>query len=292
MTATTTRTRRLSSSLGLLGAAAALVLAACGGSEPTFEDDAFALTVNFDIGASEAPSRLLVGVLRPDGTRLGSPEQQVELEVMPVGAPEEAQRVPGTFIWIVENATGVYQGDIVFDRPGTWAVTVYPESGDPLAPVPFNVLEETFTPNVGEAAIVAPTPTLDDGPLEELTTDSEPDPRFYEISLEDALQSGRKTVLVFSTPAYCQTAACGPLLNNTKTLAADHTEVNFIHVEVYTGLTQPDFAPDPAHLAPALGPDYWNLQSEPWVFVIDEGGTVTARFEGVMDPDELAAHLG
>jgi len=291
MTVTTTRTRSLSWAIGLLAAIAALLLAACSSSS-TFEEGTFAVTANFDIGAGEAPGRLLVGLLEQDGTRVGSPDQHVELEVMPVGFPEESQRVPGTFTWIVENATGLYRGDFQFDRPGTWAVTVYPESGSPLPPVPFGVLEETFTPNVGEAAIVAPTPTLDDGPLEELTTDSDPDPRFYEISLEDALQSGRKTVLVFSTPAYCQTAACGPLLNNTKTLAADHADVNFIHVEVYTGLTQPDFAPDPAHLAPALGPDYWNLQSEPWVFVIDEGGTVTARFEGVMDPDELAAHLG
>jgi hypothetical protein len=57
-------------------------------------------------------------------------------------------------------------------------------------------------------------------------------------------------------------------------------------------LNEPDFAPDPAHLAPAAGAAYWNLPSEPWVFVIDETGTVTARFEGAVTGDELASALG
>ena len=48
---------------------------------------------------------------------------------------------------------------------------------------------------------------------------------------------------------------------------------------------------DAEHLAPAVGPEWYNLPSEPWVFVIDENGTVTGRFEGVMDPAELDAML-
>jgi hypothetical protein len=127
--------------------------------------------------------------------------------------------------------------------------------------------------------------------FEELTTDPSPDPAFYEVSLADALAAGDPTVLVFSTPAYCQTAACGPLLDHVKEIAPDHPGVTFIHVEVYTGLTDPDFAPDAQHLAPAVGPEWYNLPSEPWVFVIDENGVITGRFEGVMDPAELVAIL-
>jgi len=67
--------------------------------------------------------------------------------------------------------------------------------------------------------------------------------------------------------------------------------VNFIHVEVYTGLTDPDFVPDEAHLAPAAGEEWYRLISEPWVFVIDQAGRIAARFEGVMDASELTEVL-
>jgi hypothetical protein len=275
----------------LAGAAVlAVVLAGCGGEEPTFPDGSFIVIANRDIGTG--PNRVLLDVAQADGGRLGSPEHQIEVEISPIDHAGAVQRVPGVFTWMVEGAAGLYRADFDFDAPGSWAVTVHPESGDPLPWFPITVLAETFAPNVGELAPVAPTPTLDELAIEELTTDPDPDPRFYELSLEEAIASGRKTVLVFSTPAYCQTAACGPLLIITKELASDHPDVNFIHVEVYTGLADPDFAPDPAHLAPAVGAEYWNLQSEPWVFVIDETGTVSARFEGVMGHDELTAQLG
>ena len=88
------------------------------------------------------------------------------------------------------------------------------------------------------------------------------------------------------------TATCGPILNTVKSRANAYPDTNFIHIEVYTGFNKPNFAPDPSHLAPAAGATYWNLVAEPWVFVIDEGGIVRARFEGAMTPLELAAALG
>jgi len=35
----------------------------------------------------------------------------------------------------------------------------------------------------------------------------------------------------------------------------------------------------------------WRLVSEPWAFVVDSTGTIAARFEGAVDPDELRAAL-
>jgi hypothetical protein len=62
-------------------------------------------------------------------------------------------------------------------------------------------------------------------------------------------------------------------------------------VEIYAGFNKPDFVPDGDHLAPAVTIAGWNLPSEPWVFVIDEAGVISHRFEGVMDPAELVAAL-
>jgi hypothetical protein len=285
---------------GLGGIAALVVVAAlaagCSSGEsgdstaaPTFPDDSFTVIANADIGTG--PTRLLIGVVAEDGTRLGSPDRPIQVQAALLDDPDRSQQVPAEYAWIIEDAIGLYRAELDFDRAGTWAITVMPERGDPLPPAPFTVLEETHAPNVGEAAPEAPTPTLRDHAIEDLTTDRRPDARFYQMTLGEALDSGRPTVLVFSTPAYCLTATCGPLLDTVKELAPGYPGVNFIHIEVYTGLNEPGFAPDPAHLAPAAGPTYWNLPSEPWVFVIDETGTVTARFEGAVTSGELASAL-
>jgi hypothetical protein len=270
--------------------ALAVVAASCSSSDSTFPDGSFAVVANSDIGTG--PSRLLVGVIQEGGLRIGSSEDMLELEVAPADDPAAAQRVPAGFTWMVPDAFGLYRGEFEFDRPGIWQLTVHPESGDPFEPVEFGVAAETLSPNIGEAAPVAPTPTLADLPMEELTTDPDPEERFYEVSLADALASGRESVVIFATPAFCSTATCGPVLDNAKEVAADFPDVNFLHVEVYTGLTDPDFVPDAAHLAPAVTQEYWSLPSEPWVFVISEDGIVTARYEGVMETEELAGQLG
>lgn len=269
--------------------------AACGGSDSsdsseTFPEGAFAVRANSDLGTGR--DRLIVGVVLADGTRLGSPEEGVTLEVSPIDDPEATQRVQGLFTSIVEGGSGLYRGTFDFDRPGTWLVTVIPDRGDPLEPVPFPVLEAPSAPALGDAVPVLATPTLDDLPIDRLTTDDEPDERFYRLSLDEALASGKRTVLVFSTPAFCQTSACGPLLDNVKAVAPGFPDVNFIHVEVFTGFWEDGFVPDASHLAPSAGQEGFALPSEPWVFVIDETGIVLARFEGVMAGEELGPFLG
>jgi hypothetical protein len=288
-------------SLGLLLLAVAVVFVACGdddsagegtgGSGPaaTLPDDAIAIRASSDIGLGA--ERLLLGIGDASGARLGGPDQPVMIAVHPASDDTAVQETDGIWTWIVPDATGLYRATFDFDEPGTWVATVTPAGADPLDPVLFSVQEDPFAPALGEPAPIAPTPTLDDATLEELTTDPDPESAFYETTIEEAVASGRPTVLVFSTPAYCQTAACGPLLDNVKEIAPDHPGVNFIHIEVFTGLTEPDFIPDAAHVAPAVGPDWYSLPSEPWVFVIDEAGIVQGRFEGVMDPGELEAIL-
>jgi hypothetical protein len=260
-----------------------------GGSGGTFPDGAFAVRASSDIGLGN--ERLLIGIGDETGARLGGPDEAVTIEVHPEDDASATQSAEGLWTWIVPNATGLYRATFDFSSPGIWVANVTPAQGDALDPMLFSVAAQPFAPSLGEPAPAAPTPTLDDLPIEELTTDPNPELSFYEVSLPEALESGKPTVLVFSTPAYCQTEACGPLLDHVKDIAPRHPDVSFIHVEVYTGLTDPDFAPDAEHLAPSVGPDWYNLPSEPWVFVIDAEGSVTARFEGVMDPAELDAIL-
>lgn len=283
----------------LIAAAAAftLIAVACGGSDATdFPDDAIAIRVNSDIATGN--ERLLVAVVEPDGTRLGSPEDEVTIQVAPDDQPSQVQEREATWIWTIPDFAGFYGARFDFDRPGLWRVTVRPAGTDPLETTLIQVLDDACrepgaaapcAPRVGESAPSMATPTLDEAELADLTTDPDPDERFYRLSLDEALSNGRPSVIVFSTPAYCRTATCGPILDNVKEVAGDHPDVDFVHIEVFTGLRDPDFAPDPAHYAPAMF--LWTLPSEPWVFVTDGSGTITARFEGAMSPEELEAEL-
>ena len=273
-----------------------VVAIGCGGSSSTFPEDAVADRVNLDIALGT--ERILLAVSQLDGTRLGSPDKAVNIEVAPDEDPSQSQRAVGAFTWAIPEVTGFYRAVFDFDRPGLWQVTVFPESGEPLETILIQVSDDACrlpdagapcAPRVGEQAPSLATPTLENATLADLTTDPDPDEAFYQLSLDTALTNGRPSVIVFATPVYCRSATCGPILANVKSVAGEYPDVDFVHIEVYTGLQDPDFAPDPAHLSPAI--ELWTLPSEPWVFVTDGAGVITARFEGVLEPAELRDHL-
>ena len=64
----------------------------------------------------------------------------------------------------------------------------------------------------------------------------------------------------------------------------DSSNVDVVHVEPFD-LTQ---APG-GILEPIEAMEEWGLQTEPWVFVIDGDGIITATFEGIIGPEELQA---
>jgi len=248
--------------------------------------------------------RLIVGIRQADGAVLGSPEEIVDLEVQPADDPSaQPQRAQATFTWIVPDVVGLYRAVFMFDRPGVWQATVIPQAGPPLEPALFSVLDPACRQadradpgvpgcavQVGEPAPTVATYTTADRPLEEITTDPSPDPRLYEHSLDTLVANGRPTVIIFATPAFCTSAACGPLLDEVKAVVDDYSSVDFIHVEVYERFRDDGFDPaNPEYTVDAIFA--YRLPSEPWVYVVDGDGIVTARFEGVMDAEELVAAL-
>lgn len=271
-----------------LVAALAIVLPACGSETSPFPEGSLAVVANADIGVGE--SRIQVGVVGPDGDRLGGPDVPVSF-LLTASDGDETTEYDADWMWLIEDIVGLYKTEAVFDAAGVWTVSVAPRSGTPLPATGFKVLDPTFAPAVGDAAPVAPIDTLATKPLRELTSDPNPDTDLYRFTLEEAFTSGRDTVVVFSTPAFCRTATCGPTLDVVKRVKPEYPEVNFVHVEVYTDLQSPDFEPTSEYLAPALGPEFWNLPTEPWVFVVDTDGIVTARFEGTATPEDLRTSL-
>lgn len=258
------------------------VLAAC-----TRAEENLAVVANapgtFAVGEAQ---RLMVGLVDSETADfLASPELPATAILT---SPDERQiEAPAEFMWTIPDAIGLYVVRATFDEEGTWWVRLRPEGMGPTQQAAFTVSATDPVPGVGDPAPAVPTSTLADHPLEEISSDDEPDPAFYELSLDVALANRRPTVVVFATPAFCVSQTCGPMLDQVKAVAPAHPAANFLHVEIYENLDAT--SAEELNIVPAV--TAWGLPSEPWVFVIDSQGNVAARFEGAMLTSELEAAL-
>lgn len=235
---------------------------------------------------STTEQRVLIGLVNPEtGEFLASPDLAVTATF--TGPDEQVIEVPGEFLWTIEDVRGLYVARVSLDTPGNWSVALRPAGMGPTPATPFAVTDDVLVPEVGGAAPVVATRTSDDYPLEELTSDPDPEPAFYALSLDEALGNGLPTVVVFATPAFCTSQTCGPLLDQVQALSSDHPDVNFVHVEIYENLEAETFE----ELRTVAAVTEWGLPSEPWVFFIDAAGMVTARLEGAASEAEIDAAL-
>ncbi|MDP8959953.1 MAG: hypothetical protein M3N51_12400 [Actinomycetota bacterium] len=228
--------------------------------------------------------RVLVALYDGDTQPVASPDLPVTLEFHSPGGGRPISTEAG-FMWTIPELRGVYRAEVAFEETGEWAVVVHPEGLPVTDPAPFTVQPEAATPQVGDPAPRSETPTAAEGSLAEVSTDTAPDPRFYQLSIAEAVTSGRPTVVVFATPRFCTSQVCGPTLELIKEEAPKYPDANFVHVEVY----DLEAAPEQLEPVPAVGE--WGLPSEPWVFVVDRDGRVSARFEGALAPRELQEAL-
>ncbi len=258
----------------------ALTVGACGSAT---EGVAVVASAPGSIGLGD--QRIITALLNDDESFVNDPELDVQAEFRFNG--ERVLEVDTRFVWAIENVRGFYAVEMTFDRPGTWEIALVPEGRPPTAPAPFLVVDDPGIPDVGEPAPPSVTKTVADHTYEQMTTDPDPDPRFYQLSLDEAVGNGRPTVIVFATPAFCTSATCGPTLDLVKGVASSHPSVDFVHVEVYDNLDAA--AGGELVVVPAV--DEWQLPSEPWVFVVDAHGVISGRFEGTVGRAELEAAL-
>jgi hypothetical protein len=133
--------------------------------------------------------------------------------------------------------------------------------------------------NVDESLPAFDTPTVSDHRGVEPYCTRLPVPcPFHEMTLADALATGKRIVFMVGTPAHCQTGVCAPVLDGLIEVANDFSDVIFIHADVYADETATTTAP----VVDAL-----NLTFEPVLWVTDTSGVITHRFEGVWHPDEV-----
>ncbi len=150
------------------------------------------------------------------------------------------------------------------------------------SPAPVPVGAKGGPPAPGERAIKIHTQTPPDvgNNLKKLTTRIPPATELLKTDFADVL--GKKpTVLLFATPALCQSRTCGPVVDIAEEVRAKYGQgVTFIQQEIYVD-NDPQKGPRPQVSS-------WRLPSEPWAFVVDRRGKVSERFEGVFSVGELA----
>ena len=126
------------------------------------------------------------------------------------------------------------------------------------------------------------TPTADDVGEHQRDRHPVPPDDMHDVDFADVV--GKKpVVLLFATPALCQSRVCGPVVDVAEQVKRDRPDdAAYIHMEIYN-------QNDPNKGAAPAGRCDFNLRTEPWLFVINSDGTISTRIEGAFSVDELNA---
>jgi hypothetical protein len=190
---------------------------------------------------------------------------------------------------------GAYATQLNFGRPGSWRLDIEVEGPDGPATTQLllDIAERTSIPEIGTVPPLSPNKTVHtvEG-LADLTTDYSPDPELYQLTIGEAVITGRPTVIVFATPAFCTSPTCGPQVDTVSQLKELYLgEANFIHVELYDNPDEIQGDLSKAELSNLV--HEWGLSSIPhwfnesWTFVLGPDGRIAQRFEGFATLEEL-----
>jgi hypothetical protein len=299
--------------LGLALAALSLA-AACGGGDgkpsaetPAPDEQLNAVVVSSDLAVGT--NRFSLGLITQDNElvtdaqllfrffKLDGDESTLKSEtdatLIKMAKSFTRTREDGTVETVDVGETGVYVANVEFDSPGSWGVEASgARDGEPFQPVTaaFTVLEKSLSVAVGEPAPRSVQTILSDvADIREIDTSETPIPEMHNLTLADAVTSGKPTVIVIATPAFCVSQICGPTKGVVDDLYERYKgEANFVHVEPYDlGKAR---SGEGLEVIPFLEQE-WGLQSEPWVFLVDRDGIIAAKFEAVVSQAEIEETL-
>ena len=276
----------------LLGAAGTLVLAACGKSSGNDEGDAVDSTATTETGQGGS-----LALLRP-------PEQPVGVPLrLPLGLADkdgsfdvDLPRTASVFVRSPDGTTskptvvelhdkglprGYFPFSTTFASTGRWTVVL--EAGKRRVETTLDIRKASELPSVpgpGDRLPKIPSPTAADHRGVDPICTREPACPFHDVSLDQAIGGSNPIALIVSTPAFCQVAICGPVLDLLVKQQASLRQqgITVIHSEVYTDDTAKTTTP----VVDALG-----LQYEPALFLAAPDGTVTTRLDSIFDQTEL-----
>ena len=210
------------------------------------------------------PSLVEVQMLDPKGEALGAP----------VGVARHAEGLPRPYFPLVTtvDAPGIYTARVTLDGVGAEMAIQVHSADDVRLIMPGAPMPPLETPTFDDARGVSPICTND------------PVCPLHEVAVAQALAEGSPTALLVASPAFCQIAICGPVLDVLLDVTDDFPEVRFVHAEVYA-----DPADNTEATAPAIGP--LHLHFEPCLVLVGSDGVVADRLDTIYDRVEARDRL-
>lgn len=107
---------------------------------------------------------------------------------------------------------------------------------------------------------------------------------WHDVSLDAALQEKRPIAFMISTPRFCRSQVCGPVLDSLLAVRDEFEakNVRFVHAEVFTDESVKKSAPIM---------DAYGLQFEPVLFLAGADGVVRTVLDGPFDRSEARSLL-
>lgn len=171
-----------------------------------------------------------------------------------------------------------------FSSPGIHEATA--KVGDKTLKAAVQVTDAAASkvPVPGQPMPKVPSPTVADGRgVDPICTQRPPCP-LHDVSLDAALDEKKPLAVLFATPALCQSALCGPVLENLLAARDEFSgKVRMLHVEIYTDLTGKKLNPTVQQL---------NMEAEPFLFLVGADGIVKERLDNAYDRTEVRSALG
>jgi hypothetical protein len=204
------------------------------------------------------------------------PAQVSSLETKPAYRAQTSE-APG------EAKTVYVVPKVDFDRKGAWLgiVMLKGPHGLEASRVPSpTVGQYPRIPRVGQKPPHIHTLTAADvgGDLAKIDT-RVPLDQMHKVDFAEVVGK-QPVVLVFATPALCQSRVCGPVVDVAQQVADEYEgKADFIHQEVYVE-NEPSKGIRPQLKA-------FGLPTEPWTFLVDKNGVIRDRIEGAYGVSEL-----
>ena len=176
--------------------------------------------------------------------------------------------------------TGFYGAEVEFPEAGNWMVAAALEVDGGRAVGRGGVAVAAEVPAaVGSKAKPLSTPVATTAAGRKKICTREPACPLHELSLDDALQAGRPTVVNFGTPLLCTSQICGPVVDE-QMVVADKLggKASFVHIEIY---------PSRSTAKPVRALTEYGFNTEPWLLVVDRDGVIRARYEGPVTAGQI-----
>jgi len=185
------------------------------------------------------------------------------------------------------NLQGLYVSEVDFPEGGQWSLLIENKNKKPYQ-LKVNSICKSI--GIGQIAPKSNTRTLNDTPIDKITTDSNPVKDFYKISIHNALKNSKPTLILFSSPAFCTSPVCGLQIESMKLIHEKYGDsINIIHVDTYLNVQELKSDFRKRKINPVLKD--WGIEEVQWTFLIDSNNLIVSKFENFVSEKELSHYL-